>query len=194
MSNLLKYQRIIDKLPLVAKVAILSFILPLVFIIWYFGLWQDLSTSITTGSSEIKILENSIPELKFQLQTIENTIKLKQIQKNKDQSNASKLTSPQQKGEVLYKLISTTDNLTLLQLKNTPPKMITLPQSNLKISEHGIILKLQGDYFSTMHYLQAIEKSKWKIFWDKLEYKVTQYPNAEITLYLHTISDYEDLK
>ena len=44
-----------------------------------------------------------------------------------------------------------------------------------------------------MHYLQAIEKLEWKIFWDKLEYKVIQYPKAEITLIIHTLSDQRDL-
>ena len=41
-----------------------------------------------------------------------------------------------------------------------------------------MIIKFQGDYFSTMNYLQAIESLPWRISWDRLEYKVIEYPNS----------------
>lgn len=188
---LIKYQRTIDKLPSAAKSAILAMILILIFIFWHYALWQNLHISMSINSDKIKTLNLTIPNLKIKLQDIENNVKLKQAQKSIDQNKADKLLSPTKTSDFLYKLITTSDNLTLLQLKNVPPKTVVLPQSNMKIFEHGIMIKFQGDYFSTMNYLQAVEKLKWKIFWDKLEYKVTQYPVAEITLYVHTINDYE---
>jgi MSHA biogenesis protein MshJ len=137
----------------------------------------------------------AIPLLKTQIEAIEKLIKdkreeAKKIKKIPQEQNTSlQLISPQKINEVLEDLLTTRYRLILLELKNLPPKAVALSQNNLRIFEHGIIIKFQGDYFSTMSYLQAIEKLGWRIFWDKLEYKVIQYPKAEITLQIHTISD-----
>lgn len=192
MNQLLKYQKVIDRLPTPARTAILLVVLGIVSTIWHYGLWQTLHHSIIVTSKKIAIMKQSIPELTTQVQSIENDIKRKREQKNTEQNATSKLLSPHQTNNTLYDLLNTNGNLVLVQLKNTPPKMVFLSQSNIKIFEHGVIIKFQGDYFSVINYLQAIEKLKWKIFWDRLEYRVIQHPIAEITLHIHTISNYED--
>ena len=190
--SLIKYQKIIDRLPLAAKAMMLATITVLSFIIWYYGFWQDLQVSVDKTYAQIKILEKSISNLEEQLEIIKNT--LKDIAKNKTEIyNASdQILSPNQTNKILHNLLTTTGNLALIQLDNTPPKEVTLPPLNSRAFEHGLIIKFSGDYFSTMRYLQAIENLKWKISWEKLEYKVMQHPNAEITLYVHTTSNDRD--
>jgi len=190
--SLIKYQKIIDRLPLAAKAMMLATITGLSFIIWYYGFWQDLQVSVDKTYAQIKILEKSISNLEEQLEIIKNT--LKDIAKNKTEIyNASdQILSPNQTNKILHNLLTTTGNLALIQLDNAPPKEVTLPPLNSRAFEHGLIIKFSGDYFSTMRYLQAIENLKWKISWEKLEYKVMQHPNAEITLYVHTTSNDRD--
>ena len=187
--SLTKYQKIIDRLPLAAKAMMLATIMGLSFIIWYYGFWQDLQVSVDKTYTQIKILEKSISNLEEQLKIIKSATKDSAGNKIESYNASDQMLPPNQTNKILHDLLTTTGNLALIQLDNTPPKEVTLPPLNSRAFEHGIIIKFSGDYFSTMHYLQAIENLKWKISWDKLEYKVTQYPNAEITLYVHTISN-----
>jgi len=184
---LIKYQNTIDNLPLAARSTALAIVLSIIFVVWYYGFWQNLSHSMSATSEKIKTLKSSISLLKTQLKTLEERIK---TELSVDNKNIAKSQIPDQTKTILYELLKTTNNLVLLQLKNTLPKEIMSSQTNIKAVEYGIVIKFQGDYFSTMRYLQAIEKLQWKIFWDKLEYKVTQYPMAEVTLYIHTINFY----
>ena len=186
---LIKYQKIINGLPLAARAIILTTALGLVFIIWYYGFWQYIkgAASIKT-SAAIKTAQATIPLLKTKLQEIEIDLKNREESavKNKDLSQS---VSPQTVTKVLQDLLASKYNLVLLQLQNLPSKVVLLSQSNLKVVEHSMIIKFQGDYFSTMNYLQAIESLPWRISWDRLEYKVIEYPTAEVTLQIHILSN-----
>ncbi|MBU0744858.1 MAG: hypothetical protein KKE11_05775 [Gammaproteobacteria bacterium] len=127
--------------------------------------------------------------MKIKLKSLEEEIAAKKIsEQGKDNNIFTKILSPQQTKMFLHDLLNNNNNLVLLQLHNTPPKEVVLPQTNTRVFEHGITIKFLGDYFSTMRYLQAAEKLPWRIFWDKLEYEVTEYPTAEVTIHLHTIN------
>lgn len=188
-KQLANYQKMIDKLPIAARAIILAAILGLVFVIWYYSLWQDLSNSLAVNSQKIATLEKSIDDLNKQLESAKAGIDSLGAEKD---SAGSRLLPPNKTDEMLQNLLTASNRLVLLELNNMPIKEVVLPSSNMKLYEHGVMIKFLGDYFATMQYLKTIESLKWKIFWDKFEYKVLQYPNAEITLYLHTLSNYED--
>ena len=57
---------------------------------------------------------------------------------------------------------------------------------------HGVRITFLSDYFTTMAYMQKIEELPWRLFWDKLEYRVKKYPEAEVSLVIHTLSDQRD--
>ena len=57
---------------------------------------------------------------------------------------------------------------------------------------HGFILRLSGNYMSVIDYFESLSALPWRFYWDDLRYKVESYPNAEITLEIHTISTYEE--
>ena len=196
---LIKYQKTINKLPIEARAAILATTAIFIFVVWYYILWQHLQKDISETNKYIKTLKQTIPLLQTNITTLENSLKEKRNQAIKEKLEGtsktapSQLIPPQKMNEVLQDLLAARYQLILLELKNLTPKAATLPQTNLQFFEHSIIIKLQGDYFSTMQYLKSIEKLGWRIFWDKLEYKVTQYPIAEITLKIHTLSEQRDL-
>jgi MSHA biogenesis protein MshJ len=197
---LIKYYKTIDQLPVAARSMILTTILGLIFIVWYYTFWQKLQLSITFANNKIETLKPTITQLDAQTKTLEKELAKKRaafnkavnMDRDKPVSPTTSLLSPHQTIKVLHDILITNNKLVLLQLKNTPAKETSPTQSNSKVFEHEIMIKFSGDYFSTMSYLQAIEKLKWKIFWDKLEYKVIQYPMAEITLHIHTISTIGD--
>lgn len=111
------------------------------------------------------------------------------------------LVPPNKITELLRSLLLETNGLKLVSLNNEPAKNIT-PQPvetdkktepsqsvvNTSLYEHAATIKLSGNYQQLYQYLSALENSKWRLFWDQLHYKVTEYPTAEITLRVHTIS------
>ncbi|WP_058462974.1 hypothetical protein [Legionella adelaidensis] len=48
-------------------------------------------------------------------------------------------------------------------------------------------LTLKGNYFSILNYLARLERLKWQLYWDKLEYKVEQYPTGIATIEFYTL-------
>lgn len=184
-----KYQKKIDQLPLVVKGVILAFALGLTFMIWYQAFWVNIQKSLATKNSQIAALKSAIPPLETQIKSLETDTQGILKTRAEIKQEASGELSPIKVRTMLYELLKATNDLTLIELKNMPPKEINLPQALSQTIEHDIDIKFIGNYFSTMHYLQSIEKLPWKIFWDKLEYKVTKYPMAEVTLSIHTIDN-----
>lgn len=48
-------------------------------------------------------------------------------------------------------------------------------------------LKLQGDYFAILNYLQRMEQLEWQLYWDKLDYEVLNWPQAAATIEFYTL-------
>lgn len=57
---------------------------------------------------------------------------------------------------------------------------------------HGFILKLSGNYMAAIRYFQRLSKLPWHFYWDDMSYEVGKYPNATITLEVHTVSMSKD--
>ncbi len=61
------------------------------------------------------------------------------------------------------------------------------------VYKHRVILRLSGDYFRVLALMKALENLSWKFYWDSLDYKVIDYPRAEIELNVFTLSSEEGL-
>jgi len=190
-TKLQKYEVLIDKSPLVVRVIILIVLLIVSYFLWQSLLWQDirkksseLKTNITTYTTEIetfKVQLKSLEDLQKQLQP--------ETKATQPERQPEKVISAEKIAELLHNLINPKNNLVLYQFQTFPPKNITEVKSLQKLFEYGFLIKFHGDFFSTLNFLQVVERLNWRLSWDKLEYKVIQYPEAEITLYLHTVSD-----
>lgn len=125
---------------------------------------------------------------------------LKQTQEQLDNVFET-LVPPNKITALLRSLLLETNGLTLVSLKNEPAKNITPQLKTLddqqevapsvlstSLYEHAATIKLSGNYQQLYQYLSALEHSKWRLFWDQLNYNVTEYPIAEITIRVHTIS------
>lgn len=107
-----------------------------------------------------------------------------------------KLVSPTKITELLRSILLQSQGLKLVSLQNEPVHAIVLNQdgkqhddtAQTQLYEHATTIKLSGNYLQLHHYLEALEKSPWGLFWDRLEYSVQDYPNAAITLRVHTVS------
>ncbi|QSX36861.1 MSHA biogenesis protein MshJ [Shewanella sedimentimangrovi] len=62
----------------------------------------------------------------------------------------------------------------------------------LNLYSHGMRMKLSGDFFSLLRFMQALESMPTKLYWKRLDYQVKDYPGAEVELLLYTLSINED--
>ena len=116
-------------------------------------------------------------------------------------SDTATLVRPAQMKQLLRNLLQSQPQLRLLALESFCSPL-ALPQPAQAVGgkeasaapallfRHGVKLTLEGGFFDLLTYLQAVQASGWKLYWDSLEYKVGKqgHAQAEITLQLYTIS------
>lgn len=83
-------------------------------------------------------------------------------------------------------------NLQLIELETQPPKIFGGDEQQAWVFRHTMSLTLQGDYFSTLNYLKALETLPWRIHWDSIDYQVKNYPQAETRIQVYTLSFEQD--
>ncbi|MBL4827212.1 MAG: hypothetical protein JKY66_05790 [Spongiibacteraceae bacterium] len=113
--------------------------------------------------------------------------------------------------QVLEDILSQNNDLTLLSLDDRPVVSILEQQSDATkpshkkrktplltknkkqgLYKHTFVLRLQGSYPATIAYFEKLSALPWRFYWDDLLYQVTQYPQATITLEIHTVSMSEE--
>ena len=116
-------------------------------------------------------------------------------------SDTATLVRPAQMKQLLRNLLQSQPQLRLLALESFSSPL-ELPQPAQAVGgkeasaapallfRHGVKLTLEGGFFDLLTYLQAVQASGWKLYWDSLEYKVGKqgHAQAEITLQLYTVS------
>lgn len=103
----------------------------------------------------------------------------------------------------LTKMLSKTPGVKIESLVSLPVKVFNTgkktggnePNNSLQqpFYQHTLAVKLSGDYNSVYRYLLNLESIPEKFYWSALNYKVTQYPLAQVTIEIYTLSDQQDL-
>lgn len=57
-----------------------------------------------------------------------------------------------------------------------------------QVYEHGLVIEFQGSFFDTLRYLRFLEDITGNFFWDVMSFELIDWPNAHITLQIHTLS------
>ena len=103
------------------------------------------------------------------------------------------LLAPAHAIKVLEQVLEQEQGLELLEVDagSSPLTGVELPgEENLPaagIGRYQLQMQLEGSYLATLRYLHALENLPWKFFWESVDYQVTNYPNARITLDLYTL-------
>lgn len=112
------------------------------------------------------------------------------------QAKTGDFIPPSRMARLLEDLLAAHQGVTLVRLENLPPQAITLGEGGgahvAPVYRHGLEIEFRADYFSTLEFLQAAEELPWHLSWDRLEYKVEEYPRARVILRIHTLSAQED--
>lgn len=125
------------------------------------------------------------------------------------QKRSVNLMDPVQMGQVLETVLGDKQGIVLQRLSSLPVQPLRLssdaevePESSAKegaplstsnapVYSHGFEVELRGGYSDIYDYLRHLEGLSSSFFWDSLEYKVSEYPDSEVTLRVHTLSAVE---
>ncbi|GEM_PF-3488595 len=96
---------------------------------------------------------------------------------------------------VVEAILNTTGNIKIINIKKLPPEpwipkdLLTpdIPPELKNIYKYAIQIEILSNFFNAISYLENLEKLPWRIYWDTLDYKVTKYPEADITITFHVL-------
>lgn len=116
-------------------------------------------------------------------------------------SEAVELINPQQMAKALEELLRQHKDMVLINLETLPPtKLFTSGEADLNqqankalteaplVYRHALSIEMEGRYFDTLRYLKALEKLKWRFYWNMVDYQVLDYPLARIKITVYTLS------
>lgn len=112
------------------------------------------------------------------------------------------LVRPDEMNGLLEGLLARQAGLRLISLKTLAPRSVLAERTvnldkaaDAKGSErqfdlyrHGVELRLEGNYADLQAYLLQLEQLKQRLLWGKLQYKVIEYPIAEMNITVYTLS------
>ncbi len=97
---------------------------------------------------------------------------------------------------LLTALLERVQGIQLTGFKSVAPTPLLVvgkaDEQQMNLYSHGIVLELEGDYFAVLKFVQAVEKMPDKLYWKRLDYRVSEYPKASVQLELYTLSINED--
>lgn len=115
------------------------------------------------------------------------------------QEQVSKLTSyfvgSERMALVLQDVLKSSNNVKIKSVVANPPVPLTFADqgsdNKAVIYQHSTLVVLSGDFFALSTVLRELDSLKWSLGWQSIDYKVSEYPSAELTLHLLTVSDNE---
>lgn len=168
-------------------------------------------SKLTTELSTLQIEYNIDPNSNLKQQQTQLQTDLDKTEKELELMMYS-LVEPKKMVKVIRDLFINQTELRLLQLKNLSPQLLTtesvLPENTVtteksnhfintdakekkgapELYRHALLISFEGNFFSVVTYLKKLETLKWRFYWKSIDYQVSEYPNAKITLELHTFS------
>ncbi|MDG5901443.1 MSHA biogenesis protein MshJ [Shewanella xiamenensis] len=96
--------------------------------------------------------------------------------------------------ELLGNLLGQVQGITLLKFTSVAPVPLLAvgEEKKLNLYSHGIRMSLEGDYFSVLRFVEAVEAMPDKLYWKRLDYKVADYPKGKVDIELYTLSINKD--
>jgi MSHA biogenesis protein MshJ len=146
------------------------------------------------------------PEVKnvAKLQTLRS--KLINVQADLE-SSTQNLVSPKEMAKILETVLHKTGGLRLnnlrslgatplIEKKETKTDEIINTDNESRLTadnldnayKHGLRIEFRGDYLTTLNYLRELEGLEWGFFWDGFELNVADYPDANSSIEIFTLS------
>lgn len=112
------------------------------------------------------------------------------------------LVAPEKIAALLETILAANGKLTLVSMKTLAAAPVAAASLNpvavpaagaasapaALLYRHGVQLTVRGNYLDMVNYMRALETMPTRLFWGSAELEVEEYPDARLTLTLHTLS------
>lgn len=166
-----------------------------------------LSSQVIQQQEKMKEIQAQLTALLQAKQADEHAPQRERIRQLRDQiaegdaylkATQDKLVPPEKMAALLEQVLAKNTSLQLVALDTLPVTLFIEPSAadvankvvvqEKQIFKHGVKMTVRGNYAELMQYLAALEKMPTQMFWGMAKLTVVQYPNAELTLTLYTLS------
>ncbi len=119
------------------------------------------------------------------------------------------LISAHQLPKALEDVLQKTSGINVLHVQTLPASELRIaakvdapPAGATSVSEeeggtgvykHAVLIRVTASYMQVLQLMTEIESLQWKFYWESLNYRVTQYPEAVIDIRVFTLSSEEGL-
>jgi MSHA biogenesis protein MshJ len=176
---------------------------------------RNAKQAITGVEAEITVLDNLTkkdPDADIRAELEQLQQKLNELDKGLS-TMAVGLVKAKDLPVILHEMLSQTQSLQLLSLKTLPVTVIDLKavvdkdaSSEQKKSDsaasvtteaqtqtanlykHAVEVQFEGTYAATYEFIQSLEKSRSNFYWETLDYRVSDYPKAIMTMRVFTLA------
>lgn len=168
---------------------------------------KSLSSQVIQQQEKMKETQAQLTALLQAKQADEHAPQRERIRQLRDQiaegdaylkATQDKLVPPEKMAALLEQVLAKNTSLQLVALDTLPVTLFIEPSAadvankvvvqEKQIFKHGVKMTVRGNYAELMQYLAALEKMPTQMFWGMAKLTVVQYPNAELTLTLYTLS------
>lgn len=120
------------------------------------------------------------------------------------EAKIGRMVPPEQMAQVLESVLTQFDKLQFLGLEGLGVEpLIAAVEETAKTAagaaspaettdkrayRHGIRIRFSGSYLDAVAYLRVLEKLPWGFFWDRIELEAGEYPRAEGSIVVYTLS------
>lgn len=185
------------------------------FLITYFWVLDPATIDQRKIQANLKKSYQQENVLNDEIETVTQRLKLDPLKEINDKITFSELTlaqlnqqlddklvkfiHAQQMPIALTKVLSKTPGVKISTLKSLPVKVFNASKepkdkaTTALFYQHTLAITLQGNYNAIYQYLLNVETIKEKFYWYSMDYKVSDYPLAEVTIHIYTLSDQRDL-
>jgi MSHA biogenesis protein MshJ len=200
-----KIQERIQSLTSREKIIVFATALVILWGVWDSLIYRTLAAKQKINDQQLINLESQVTQLKQNSLELEKTTQTDPNVENQNKLNElkaqfsrfqeqimygnKKFVPPEQMAKALGDMLNQNKHLELIKLETLPPDtLLSSTGQHQPIYKHGLVITFSGTYADTANYLESLEALPWAIVWDELDYRVKNYPKAEITLRVLTLS------
>lgn len=171
--------------------------------------WSDINKARQNIKSQQRQLQDSqvlAMQLREQLavdqdkayrQQLEQLLQQQQLLNAQIQQSASHFIAAEQMVSLLQSVLQQSRNVQLVSLTTSPPLPVRLQgqaeDEAALLFQHELKLVLAGQFNTLFSVLKELEQLPWLVSWTELDYVVTEYPTAQMTIQLGTVSEQKDV-
>ncbi|MAZ43642.1 MAG: hypothetical protein CMF48_00490 [Legionellales bacterium] len=214
MSQLDELEKSVNDRNDIERGLLLVVFIAILFLGWQSLVWDGISTKRTSLSRQIRTVEAENETIQSRLEAVRKGMDIDPLRPLKEKRNGlrkgikeasesleamtTNLVSQEDMRNLLVSVLEKSPRVYLKALQNVEGISLSgvdeskeLAQYAMSIFKHGVRMTIAGDYFAVLNYLNKLEHLEHKLIWESMEYVVTDYPEAQVTLMFRTISDTE---